>query len=99
MNQTRITAGQSLVDVTIQELGSLESLFDLADAAGLSITGALTPGQALDVPASAAALPDVASYFAGRQQRINTGDVPAGGPLPRPGDYTLDYAPGDYLTI
>ncbi|MDO7877388.1 hypothetical protein Q5H93_21785 [Hymenobacter sp. ASUV-10] len=96
---TIITAGQSLLDVAVQELGSLESLFDLADAAGLAITDALTPGAMLPVPASAAALPDVARYFAGRGQRINTGDVPAGVPPPRPGDYTLDYAPGDYLTI
>ena len=97
--QTIITAGQSLLDVAVQELGSLEALFDVADAAGLSITDALTPGQTLDVPASAGALPDVAGYFARRSQRINTGEVPAGGPLPRAGDYTLDYAPRDYLTI
>jgi len=99
MSQTTITAGQSLADVAVQELGSLEALFDLADAAGLPITAALTPGQPLEVPASAGALPELAAYFASRAQRLNTGEVPAGGPLPRAGDYALDYAPGDYLTI
>jgi len=74
MSQTVVTAGQSLLDVAVQELGTISALFDLADAAGLGITDQLEPGQMLDVPASANALPDVARYFAGRGQRINTGD-------------------------
>jgi hypothetical protein len=70
---TTITAGQSLVDVALQELGSVAALFDLADAAGLAITDSLVPGASLPVPASAGAVLAVASYFAGRAQRINTG--------------------------
>jgi hypothetical protein len=76
MSQTSISAGQSLVDVTVQEYGSVEALFDLADAAGVAITDQLTPGQVLEVPASAAAVPAVAGYFSNRQQRINVGDEP-----------------------
>ena len=74
---TIITEGQSLLDVAIQELGSVAALFDLADAAGLAITDVLTPGRVLEVPASAATRPELVSYFAGRAYRVNTGDVPA----------------------
>lgn len=81
MSQTIITAGQSLVDVAIQELGSVEALFELADAAGLAITDALAPGALLLVPASPYALPDTAGYFRARAQRINTGDEVAASPL------------------
>lgn len=70
---TTVSEGQSLVDVAVQECGSLTALFDLADANGLAITDALTPGQVLALPAPTA--PDVASYFATRRQRINTGDA------------------------
>lgn len=81
MSQTLITAGQSLLDVAIQELGTVAALFDLADAAGLAITDLLTPGQVLAVPASAAAQPSLVAYFQGRAQRINTGDDVAASPL------------------
>ena len=81
MNKTTtITEGQSLVDVAMQELGSVAGLFDLADAAGLAITDVLTPGQVLAVPASAAARPELVSYFAARAYRVNTGDTPAPAP-------------------
>ena len=72
MTNTIVTEGQSLLDVAIQELGSVEALFDLADAAGLGITDQLTAGQVLAVPASPAAQPELAAYFASRGQRINT---------------------------
>lgn len=75
MSPTIITAGQSLVDVAIQELGSVDALFDLADAGGLAITDELVPGQVLVVPDSPAAVPAVVSYFSARAQRINTGDM------------------------
>ena len=74
---TTITAGQSLLDVTLQELGGLDALFDLADANGLGVTDALAPGLVLAVPDSALGQPVVAAYFGGRGQRINTG-----GPVP-----------------
>jgi hypothetical protein len=74
VSQTIISAGQSLVDVALQEYGSVEALFDLADANGVAITDVLTPGQVL---ASAAAVPSLVDYFRGRQQRINVGDEPA----------------------
>ncbi|AWM31367.1 hypothetical protein [Hymenobacter nivis] len=92
MSKTLITAGQSLLDVAIQELGSVAALFDLADAAGLGITDALTPGQLLAVPTSPAAAPALAAYFADRAQRINTG-----GPIaPRQPITTHDFDARDF---
>ncbi|GAA4349772.1 hypothetical protein GCM10023185_06760 [Hymenobacter saemangeumensis] len=96
--KTVISAGQSLVDVALQELGTVEALFDLADAAGLGITDVLSAGQSLEVPASPAALADVAAYFADRSQRINTASEPA--PVPAPAlsndfDHN-DFTPTDF---
>jgi hypothetical protein len=78
MLRTTASEGQSLVDVAIQELGTVAGLFDLADAQGLAITDALTPGQVLLVPYSTASQPDTVNYFKKRIQRINTGDTGVG---------------------
>ena len=97
MSQTIVTAGQSLLDVAIQELGSLEALFDLADAAGLAITDVLTPGQVLEVPTSSVARPELVSYFSSRQQRVNTGDTPPPPPPPEVHDFKeIDFKPVDF---
>ena len=81
MNKTTtITEGQSLVDVAIQELGTVAGLFDLADEAGLAITDLLTPGQVLPVPTSPVARPELTNYFVKMAVRVNTGDVPAPAP-------------------
>jgi len=68
----QISQGQSLLDVVLQTQGSLEALFELADANGLAISDVLTPGQVLSIPAATQARPEVAAYFAQRGQRINT---------------------------
>lgn len=97
MNKTTtITEGQSLLDVALQELGSVATLFELADAAGMGITDMLSAGQVLEVPAAAAARPEVAGYYQGRQYRVNTSAEAA--PMPPPiYDYNrTDYSPLDY---
>jgi hypothetical protein len=71
----QVSAGQTLLDVCLQELGSLSALFDLADANGLSITSPLSPGQQLQVPASVLSRPEIAAYFSQRRQRINVADA------------------------
>ncbi|TGE23561.1 hypothetical protein [Hymenobacter metallicola] len=68
----QISDGQSLLDICLQELGTVAVLHELALANRLAITEPLRAGQLLVVPASIAARPDVAAYFAARQQRINT---------------------------
>jgi hypothetical protein len=63
------TDGQSLVDVALQQYGSFEALFDLADAQVLGITDALGAGTLLATPASAATDPTSAGIFAARGYR------------------------------
>jgi hypothetical protein len=98
MRNVVVSAGQSLLDVCLQELGSTGALFDLADANGLPITAVLSAGQRLQVPeASALAAPEIAAYYAARQYRVNVADpthnpapvVPPGQPLLR------DFLPAD----
>lgn len=100
MSQAIVTAGQSLVDIAIQELGSVASLFDLADAAGLAITDVLTPGQLLPVPAAVAADLPTAAYFRQRGQHINTGSTAVPAPRPEAHDFDfLDFDHADFDTI
>lgn len=92
MAQTKISEGQNLLDVAIQELGSVAAAFDLADAAGLAITDALTPGQVLTVPTSTAGVPDVVKYLRTRSKRINTGS-----PIKQaPPIYQFDFDASDF---
>lgn len=58
--------GQSLFDLAIQGTGSIEGVFGLAKAAGLSITDELTPGMVIPVPIPLAD-PQVAEYYAARR--------------------------------
>ncbi|MCD8081865.1 MAG: hypothetical protein LUF04_16160 [Bacteroides sp.] len=39
---------QSLLDIAVQEFGTLEAVYDLAERNDLAITSDLEPGQALD---------------------------------------------------
>jgi LysM repeat protein len=46
----RVLAGQTLIDIAIQYLGSAESAFELAVLNGLSITDDIIAGQELLLP-------------------------------------------------
>ncbi|MDF7809904.1 LysM peptidoglycan-binding domain-containing protein [Hymenobacter sp. YC55] len=99
MKTTLISAGQSLLDVCLQELGTLDALFDLADANGLSCTAVLRPGQVLQVPDSVLSRPEVVNYFAARSYRINVADavLPAGIVVPPDEPDTMqDFLPSDF---
>ena len=56
---------QSLPDIAIQELGSIEAVFDIAVANNLSVTQNLLPGQEIIIPESIYARQDIANYFKG----------------------------------
>lgn len=51
MANYKVSDNQSLFDIAIQELGSVSSVFELADLNDLSITDYLTPGDELKLPA------------------------------------------------
>jgi hypothetical protein len=97
-----VSAGQSLIDVCLQQLGDVAALFELADANGLTITSPLHAGQLLTVPeASQLGSFDVATYYAARQQRVNVPDPMrrAGSPVPpaEPADQLHDFLAADFL--
>lgn len=50
MSKAIVKPGQTLADMAIQYCGSLSALPSLATLNGLSVTGALTPGQSLLLP-------------------------------------------------
>ena len=63
---------QSLPDIAIQELGSIEAVFDIAVANNISVTQNLLPGQEITIPESIYARQDVANYFKGKNQKVVT---------------------------
>lgn len=47
---TVVQAGQTLLDIAIQEYGTIEAAFMLAKANDLSITDTLQAGQVIEIP-------------------------------------------------
>jgi hypothetical protein len=70
---TTVIENQSLLDIAIQEGGSVLTAFDLALENGLSITDVLEAGQKLVSPNSSYRKADVANYFKGKNQMVATG--------------------------
>ncbi len=64
--------GQSLIDIAIQELGSAEGAYALAELNGLSISDELVPGQELELPD--VQNKSIASYYANKAIKPATED-------------------------
>lgn len=71
--EVRISHNQSLLDIAIQEYGTIQAAFDLALANGLEVTDQLTPGMTLELPVSEYEDRDVAQYFKSRKIHPATG--------------------------
>ena len=69
---TKIIENQSLLDVAIQEDGSVLAVFDWAEANGISVTDDLFPGQVLTAPVSEYRNAEVVEYFKNRGRLIAT---------------------------
>jgi hypothetical protein len=59
--EVNVKARQTLLDISVQTAGTLDSLFELASLNGMGITDELVAGQTLTAPA--VALFEVADYF------------------------------------
>jgi hypothetical protein len=105
---TLTSAGQSLLDLALQEGGSLEALFALQDAYNaqypdekdrLALTDLPPPGVAFEPPAPVNT--DLADYFAARRYRISTGDAgPRPGTAPVPVAVSLtDFSAADFSAV
>lgn len=55
---------QSLLDIAIQECGTIEAAFALASRNDISLTDVLTPGQAIEVAAGDISRKQVVAYLA-----------------------------------
>ena len=82
-----VLEGQSLLDIALQELGSLEGAYNLAVLNGLSLTDSLAAGMLLQ-------LPDVVdkrivNYYLERNIRPATGKITRG-TFDSTFDYTFD---------
>lgn len=58
-----ISEKQTLLDIAIQETGSLESVFEIAEANGLVVSDILEPGLELKIPGGLIIDTDVFSFF------------------------------------
>jgi hypothetical protein len=67
--------GQSLLDLAIQETGSLEGLFKISENNGLGVSQSLAAGQVVIVPEAIIGSIDLVQYFSDRKVRINTGSI------------------------
>jgi hypothetical protein len=63
---------QSLLDIAVQESGSVLAAFDWAIANGISITDDLVPGQKLVYGVSVFENDDILNYFKNRNQLVAT---------------------------
>lgn len=75
-------AGQSLLDIALQEYGDIMAVFPLVTDNGLDITQDLLPGQKLTIKRANILNPAVAGYYSRLAYKVNTdntiaSDVPA----------------------
>ena len=63
-----VQAGQSLWDISLQELGSIEGIFDVADANNINdITGDLIPGSLLTIDDSKIINQEIVDYYKNKE--------------------------------
>jgi hypothetical protein len=71
--ETITLESQSLLDIALQETGTIEGIFDLAVANDLSLTDALVPGQKLS--GTAVLNKGIQDYYTAKGITPATGDV------------------------
>ena len=69
----KVIHNQSLLDIAIQEYGTIEAAFDLALANDLEVTDMLAPGMTLELPVSEYEDLEMARYFKSRNIHPATG--------------------------
>lgn len=71
--QLVVNHNQSLLDLSVQENGSVATAFELALLNGISLTDALIPGQQLNFVKSTLADDEIVGYFKNKKVKIATG--------------------------
>lgn len=70
--RTTIHSRQSLLDIAVQECGTFEAAWELAERNGLALTDELTPGSVIDYLPEQIAAPQVVDRLAARRIRPAT---------------------------
>ena len=77
MKEITVLNNQSLFDISVQEYGTIEGVFEIALANGLSVTDKLTAGQKLKIPEIDQSLvqPEIVDYYKRNDIHPATGET------------------------
>ncbi|TAE33328.1 MAG: LysM domain-containing protein [Candidatus Kapaibacterium sp.] len=76
MDKVKAEYGQTLLDISLQNYGSIETMFELAKDNGLdSITIDVAQGQEFVIDSGKVISADVAAYYTRENFRLNTGSA------------------------
>jgi len=77
MKEITVLNNQSLFDISVQEYGTIEGVFEIALANGLSVTDTLTAGQKLIIPEIDQSLvqPEIVDYYKRNDIHPATGET------------------------
>jgi len=92
MQSVVIQSGQNVVDLALQETGSIEGLVALLNLNGLAINSVLVPGNELKTKTVEVVSEEVRSFYNDLNYKVNTGDqedVPINVRLLEDGSYRL----------
>ncbi len=73
--KSTVLHNQNLFDISIQENGNVQTVFELALLNEISITENIQPAQKIEVVKSDLLVPELVDYFINRQQKVATGSV------------------------
>lgn len=73
--QSTVLHNQNLLDIAIQENGSVQTVFELALLNGMSITDNIQPQQNVIVAKSNLIIPEIVNYLTTKQHIVATGGV------------------------
>ncbi|WP_166964589.1 hypothetical protein [Yeosuana marina] len=70
--EVRVKYKQSLLDIAIQQYGSIAEAFVLAVENNLSVTDIIVPGTIINIPVLEASNPEVQTYYSKKQIKPST---------------------------
>lgn len=73
--ESTVLHNQNLFDISIQENGNVQTVFELALLNGISITDNIEPAQKIEVVKSNLIVPELVDYFINKQQIVATGNI------------------------
>jgi hypothetical protein len=72
MNIINVIENQTFFDLSVEQTGSVLSVFEMALTSGKSITDDLAPGEQIIIPETRYYIKDIVDYFKGKNYKIAT---------------------------